>query len=105
MAALQYKDDHNRIAYLGGTRVPRTSQDISAIWITLIKGTLYNMTLRSCLTHWSNNLVRQLQFAPYAAGSHDLVALLTDREVVGTEGSLGISYNLMLPNGIFEIAK
>ncbi|GKE54642.1 hypothetical protein Tco_1489798, partial [Tanacetum coccineum] len=77
MAALQYKDDHNRIAYLGRERGSEDFTDILSY--------LDHYPLRYALTHappvvfdslvkqfWATAVVR-----PNAAGSHDLVATLT----------------------------
>ncbi|GJU36952.1 hypothetical protein Tco_1185306 [Tanacetum coccineum] len=89
MAALQYKDDHNKIAYLGRERGCEDFTDILSY--------LDHSPLRYALTHappvvfdslvkqfWATAVVR-----PNAAGSHDLVALLTAWVVV-TEFSLGL---------------
>ncbi|GJS51577.1 hypothetical protein Tco_0624939 [Tanacetum coccineum] len=82
MAALKYKDDHNKIAYLGRERGCEDFTDIL--------GYLDHSPLRYALTHappvvfdslvkqfWATAVVR-----PNAAGSHDLVATIDDREVV-----------------------
>ncbi|GKE86564.1 hypothetical protein Tco_1560306 [Tanacetum coccineum] len=76
MAALQYKDDHNRIAYLGRER---GSEDF-----TDILGYLDHSPLRYALTHDPpvvfDSLVKQFwataTVRPNAAGSHDLVATI-----------------------------
>ncbi|GJT40428.1 hypothetical protein Tco_0940293, partial [Tanacetum coccineum] len=85
MAALQYKDDHNKIAYLGRERGSEDFTDILSY--------LDHSLLRYALTHappvvfdslvkqfWATAVVR-----PNAAGSHDLVATIDGREVVVTE--------------------
>ncbi|GJR18429.1 hypothetical protein Tco_0966956 [Tanacetum coccineum] len=85
MAALQYKDDHNKIAYLGRERGCEDFTDILSY--------LDHSPLRYALTHappvvfdslvkqfWATAVVR-----PNAAGSHDLVATIDGREVVVTE--------------------
>ncbi|GKE67929.1 hypothetical protein Tco_1522090, partial [Tanacetum coccineum] len=85
MAALKYKDDHNKIAYLGRERGCEDFTDILSY--------LDHSPLRYALTHdppvvfdslvkqfWATAVVR-----PNAAGSHDLVATIDGREVVVTE--------------------
>ncbi|GJV78652.1 hypothetical protein Tco_1514522 [Tanacetum coccineum] len=88
MAALQYKDDHNKIAYLGRERGCEDFADILSY--------LDHSPLRYALTHappvvfdslvkqfWATAVVR-----PNAAGSHDLVradwviTTLSDDEIV-----------------------
>ncbi|GJU94303.1 hypothetical protein Tco_1319059 [Tanacetum coccineum] len=82
MAALKYKDDHNKIAYLGRERGCEDFTDILSY--------LDQSSLRYALTHdppivfdslvkqfWATAVVR-----PNAAGSHDLVAIIDGREVV-----------------------
>ncbi|GJY50784.1 hypothetical protein Tco_0441631 [Tanacetum coccineum] len=91
MAALQYKDDHNKIAYLGRERGCEDFTDILSY--------LDHSPLRYALTHappvvfdslvkqfWATAVVR-----PNAAGSHDLVATIDAQyKVVVTESSLGL---------------
>ncbi|GJS70654.1 hypothetical protein Tco_0703495 [Tanacetum coccineum] len=80
MAALQYKDDHNRIAYLGRERGSEDFTDILSY--------LDHSPLRYALTHAPpvvfDSLVKQFwataTVRPNAAGSHDLVALFDGRE-------------------------
>ncbi|GJY24588.1 hypothetical protein Tco_0398246 [Tanacetum coccineum] len=80
MAALKYKDDHNKIAYLGRERGCEDFTDILSY--------LDQSPLRYALTHdppvvfdslvkqfWATAVVR-----PNAAGSHDLVATIDGRE-------------------------
>ncbi|GJT10063.1 hypothetical protein Tco_0857105 [Tanacetum coccineum] len=80
MAALKYKDDHNKIAYLGRERGCEDFTDILSY--------LDHSPLRYALTHdppvvfdslvkqfWATAVVR-----PNAAGSHDLVATIDGRE-------------------------
>ncbi|GJR71505.1 hypothetical protein Tco_0083870 [Tanacetum coccineum] len=80
MAALQYKDDHNRIAYLGRERGSEDFTDILSY--------LDHSPLRYALTHDPpvvfDSLVKQFwataTVRPNAAGSHDLVAAIDGRE-------------------------
>ncbi|GKB58356.1 hypothetical protein Tco_0914542 [Tanacetum coccineum] len=80
MAALQYKNDHNKIAYLGRESGSEDFTDILSY--------LEHSTLRYALTHdhsvvfdslvkqfWATTTVR-----PNAAGSHNLVATIDGRE-------------------------
>ncbi|GJS98659.1 hypothetical protein Tco_0819829 [Tanacetum coccineum] len=73
MAALKYKDDHNKIAYLGRERGCEDFTDILPV-------------------------VR-----PNAAGSHDLVATIDDREVVVTESLIRTQFQFDDANGIFDM--
>ncbi|GJR92772.1 hypothetical protein Tco_0264946, partial [Tanacetum coccineum] len=81
MAALQYKDDHNRIAYLGRERGSEDFTDILSY--------LDHSPLRYALTHDPpvvfDSLVKQFwataTVRPNAAGSHDLVATIDGREI------------------------
>ncbi|GJU96184.1 hypothetical protein Tco_1320940 [Tanacetum coccineum] len=78
-ARLQYKDDHNRIAYLGRERGSEDFTDILSY--------LDHSPLRYALTHDPpvvfDSLVKQFwataTVRPNAAGSHDLVATLDGR--------------------------
>ncbi|GJS84795.1 hypothetical protein Tco_0751336 [Tanacetum coccineum] len=80
MAALQYKDDHNKIAYLGRERGCEDFTDILSY--------LDHSPLRYALTHAPpvvfDSLVKQFwataTVRPNAAGSHDLVATIDGRE-------------------------
>ncbi|GKB07176.1 hypothetical protein Tco_0835409 [Tanacetum coccineum] len=82
MAALKYKDDHNKIAYLGRERGCEDFTDILSY--------LDHSPLRYALTHdppvvfdslvkqfWATAVVR-----PNAAGSHDLVATIDGRSPI-----------------------
>ncbi|GJV91777.1 hypothetical protein Tco_1539590 [Tanacetum coccineum] len=69
MAALKYKDDHNKIAYLGRER---GCEDFTDILTTAM-------------------------VASNAAGSHDLVATIDGREVVVTQSSHRIKLQLKMP--------
>ncbi|GJY67279.1 hypothetical protein Tco_0469517 [Tanacetum coccineum] len=79
MAALQYKDDHNRIAYLGRERGSEDFTDILSY--------LDHSPLRYALTHDPpvvfDSLVKQFwataTVRPNAAGSRDLVATIDGR--------------------------
>ncbi|GJZ06107.1 hypothetical protein Tco_0539900 [Tanacetum coccineum] len=103
MAALQYKDDHNRIAYLGRERGSEDFTDILSY--------LDHSPLRYALTHappvvfdslvkqfWATAVVR-----PNAAGSHDLVATIDGREVVVTESLIRTQLHFDDANGIFDM--
>ncbi|GJS98219.1 hypothetical protein Tco_0819389 [Tanacetum coccineum] len=104
MAALQYKDDHNRIAYLGRERGSEDFTDILSY--------LDHSPLRYALTQnptgrvvdfivkqfWDKATVR-----PNAAGSHDLVATIDGREVVVTESLIRAQLQLDDANGIFDM--
>ncbi|GKB80347.1 hypothetical protein Tco_0947242 [Tanacetum coccineum] len=103
MAALKYKDDHNKIAYLGRERGCEDFTDIL--------GYLDHSPLRYALTHappvvfdslvkqfWATAVVR-----PNAAGSHDLVATIDDREVVVTESLIRTQLHFDDANGIFDM--
>ncbi|GJZ11652.1 hypothetical protein Tco_0546411 [Tanacetum coccineum] len=101
MAALKYKDDHNKIAYLGRERGCEDFTDILSY--------LDQSLLRYALTHappvvfdslvkkfWATAVVR-----PNAAGSHDLVATIDGREVVMTESLIRTQLQFDDANGIF----
>ncbi|GJT16393.1 hypothetical protein Tco_0875099 [Tanacetum coccineum] len=101
MAALQYKDDHNKIAYLGRERGCEDFTDILSY--------LDHSPLRYALTHappvvfdslvkqfWATAVVR-----PNAAGSYDLVATIDGREVVVTESLIMPMAFLTCPIVIF----
>ncbi|GKB19751.1 hypothetical protein Tco_0853674 [Tanacetum coccineum] len=103
MAALQYKDDHNKIAYLGRERGCEDFTDILSY--------LDHSPLRYALTHappvvfdslvkqfWATAVVR-----PNAAGSHDLVATIDGREVVVTESLIRTQLHFDDANGIFDL--
>ncbi|GKB33957.1 hypothetical protein Tco_0873358 [Tanacetum coccineum] len=103
MAALQYKDDHNKIAYLGRERGCEDFTDILSY--------LDHSPLRYALTHappvvfdslvkqfWATAVVR-----PNAAGSHDLVATIAGREVVVTESLIRTQLHFDDANGIFNM--
>ncbi|GKA83594.1 hypothetical protein Tco_0805189 [Tanacetum coccineum] len=104
MAALKYKDDHNKIEYLGRER---GCEDF-----TNILGYLDHSPLRyALLTHdppvvfdslvkqfWATAVVR-----PNAAGSHDLVATIDGREVVVTESLIRTQLQFDDANGIFDM--
>ncbi|GJS89174.1 reverse transcriptase domain-containing protein [Tanacetum coccineum] len=103
MAALQYKDDHNKIAYLGRERGSEDFTDILSY--------LDHSPLRYALTHappvvfdslvkqfWATAVVR-----PNAAGSHDLVATIDGREVVVTESLIRTQLHFDDANGIFDM--
>ncbi|GKD31142.1 hypothetical protein Tco_1241920, partial [Tanacetum coccineum] len=103
MAALQYKDDHNRIAYLGRERGSEDFTDILSY--------LDHSPLRYALTHDPpvvfDSLVKQFwataTVRPNAAGSHDLVATIDGREVVVTESLIRAQLQLDDANGIFDM--
>ncbi|GJR81640.1 hypothetical protein Tco_0152425 [Tanacetum coccineum] len=103
MAALQYKDDHNRIAYLGRERGSEDFTDILSY--------LDHSPLRYALTHDPpvvfDSLVKQFwataTVRPNAAGSHDLVAAIDGREVVVTESLIRAQLQLDDANGIFDM--
>ncbi|GJY63960.1 hypothetical protein Tco_0465420 [Tanacetum coccineum] len=103
MAALQYKDDHNRIAYLGRERGSEDFTDILSY--------LDHSPLRYALTHDPpvvfDSLVKQFwataSVRPNAAGSHDLVATIDGREVVVTESLIRAQLQLDDANGIFDM--
>ncbi|GKF12297.1 hypothetical protein Tco_0050223 [Tanacetum coccineum] len=103
MAALKYKDDHNKIAYL---RRERGCEDF-----TDILSYLDHSLLRYALTHaplvvfdslvkqfWATAIVR-----PNVAGSHDLVATIDGREVVVTESLIRTQLQFDDANGIFDM--
>ncbi|GJU25641.1 hypothetical protein Tco_1164262 [Tanacetum coccineum] len=103
MAALMYKDDHNKIAYLGRERGCEDFTDILSY--------LDHSPLRYVLTHdppvvfdslvkqfWATAVVR-----PNAAGSHDLVATIDGREVVVTESLIRTQLQFDDANGIFDM--
>ncbi|GJV56382.1 hypothetical protein Tco_1457387 [Tanacetum coccineum] len=103
MAALQYKDDHNKIAYLGRERGCEDFTDILSY--------LDHSPLRYALTHappvvfdslvkqfWATAVVR-----PNADGSHDLVATIDGREVVVTESLIRTQLHFDDANGIFVL--
>ncbi|GJR80719.1 hypothetical protein Tco_0151504 [Tanacetum coccineum] len=100
MAALQYKDDHNRIAYLGREKGSEDFGDILSY--------VDHSPLRYALTHdppvvfdslvkqfWATAVVR-----PNAAGSHDLVATIDGRAVVVTESLIRTQLRFEDANGI-----
>ncbi|GKC41761.1 hypothetical protein Tco_1059483 [Tanacetum coccineum] len=103
MAALQYKDDHNRIAYLGRERGSEDFTDILSY--------LDHSPLRYALTHDPpvvfDSLVKQFwataTVRPNAAGSYDLVATIDGREVVVTESLIRAQLQLDDANGIFDM--
>ncbi|GJS44449.1 hypothetical protein Tco_0569492 [Tanacetum coccineum] len=103
MAALQYKDDHNRIAYLGRERGSEDFTDILSY--------LDHSPLRYALTHDPpvvfDSLVKQFwataTVRPNAAGSRDLVATIDGREVVVTESLIRAQLQLDDANGIFDM--
>ncbi|GKD92427.1 hypothetical protein Tco_1372264 [Tanacetum coccineum] len=101
--ALKYKDDHNKIAYLGRERGCEDFTDILSY--------LDQSPLRYALTHappvvfdslvkqfWATAVVR-----PNAAGSHDLVAIIDGREVVVTESLIRTQLQFDDANGIFDM--
>ncbi|GKD34025.1 hypothetical protein Tco_1249534 [Tanacetum coccineum] len=103
MAALKYKDDHNKIAYLGRERGCEDFTDILSY--------LDQSPLRYALTHdppvvfdslvkqfWATAVVR-----PNAAGSHDLVATIDGREVVVNESLIRTQLHFDDANGIFDM--
>ncbi|GJR98166.1 hypothetical protein Tco_0270340 [Tanacetum coccineum] len=103
MAALMYKDDHNKLAYLGRERGCEDFTDILSY--------LDHSPLRYALTHdpsvvfdfmvkqfWATAIVR-----PNAAGSHDLVATIDGREVVVTESLIRTQLHFDDANGIFDM--
>ncbi|GJV72068.1 hypothetical protein Tco_1492063 [Tanacetum coccineum] len=103
MSALKYKDDHNKIAYLGRERGCEDFTDILSY--------LDHSPLRYALTHvppvvfdslvkqfWATAVVR-----PNAAGSHDLVATIDGREVVVTESLIRTQLQFDDANGIFDM--
>ncbi|GKE77692.1 hypothetical protein Tco_1543812 [Tanacetum coccineum] len=103
MAALQYKDDHNKIAYLGRETGSEDFTDILSY--------LDHSPLRYALTHDPpvvfDSLVKQFwataTVRPNAAGSHDLVATIDGREVVVTESLIRAQLQLDDANGIFDM--
>ncbi|GKC72897.1 hypothetical protein Tco_1118780 [Tanacetum coccineum] len=103
MAALKYKDDHNKIAYLGRESGCEDFTDILSY--------LDHSPFRYALTHappvvfdslvkqfWATAVVR-----PNAAGSHDLVATIDGREVVVTESLIRTQLQFDDANGIFDM--
>ncbi|GJS21102.1 hypothetical protein Tco_0449734 [Tanacetum coccineum] len=103
MAALQYKDDHNRIAYLGRERGSEDFTDILSY--------LDHSPLRYALTHDPpvvfDSLVKQFwataTVRPNAARSRDLVTTIDGREVVVTESLIRAQLQLDDANGIFDM--
>ncbi|GJT97459.1 hypothetical protein Tco_1092977 [Tanacetum coccineum] len=103
MAALMYKDDHNKLAYLGRERGCEDFTDILSY--------LDHSPLRYALTHDPpavfDSLVKQFwataTVRPNAAGSHDLVATIDGREVVVTESLIRAQLQLDDANGIFDM--
>ncbi|GJR92430.1 hypothetical protein Tco_0264604 [Tanacetum coccineum] len=103
MAALMYKDDHNKLAYLGRERGCEDFTDILSY--------LDHSPFRYALTHdpsvvfdllvkqfWATATVR-----PNAAGSHDLVVTIDGREVIVTESLIRAQLQLDDANGIFDM--
>ncbi|GJY84612.1 hypothetical protein Tco_0498638 [Tanacetum coccineum] len=103
MAALKYKDDHNKIAYLGRERGCEDFTDILSY--------LDHSPLRYALTHDPpvvfDSLVKQFwataTVRPNAAGSHDLVVTIDGREVIVTESLIRAQLQLDDANGIFDM--
>ncbi|GJR22750.1 hypothetical protein Tco_0971277 [Tanacetum coccineum] len=103
MAALQYKDDHNKLAFLGRERGSEDFTDILSY--------LDHSPLRYALTHDPpvvfDSLVKQFwataTVRPNAAGSRDLVATIDGREVVVTESLIRAQLQLDDANGIFDM--
>ncbi|GJS64112.1 hypothetical protein Tco_0678676 [Tanacetum coccineum] len=103
MAALQYKDDHNKLAFLGRERGSEDFTDILSY--------LDHSPLRYALTHAPpvvfDSLVKQFwataTVRPNAAGSHDLVATIDGREVVVTESLIRTQLHFDDANGIFDM--
>ncbi|GKD19639.1 hypothetical protein Tco_1208797 [Tanacetum coccineum] len=96
MAALMYKDDHNKLAYLGRERGCEDFTDILSY--------LDHSPLRYTLTHAPpvvfDSLVKQFWTT---AGSHDLVATVDGREVVVIESLIRTQLQLDDVNGIFDM--
>ncbi|GJU79467.1 hypothetical protein Tco_1281832 [Tanacetum coccineum] len=103
MATLMYKDDHNKLAYLGRESGCEDFTDILSY--------LDHSPLRYALTHDPpavfDSLVKQFwataTVRPNAAGSHDLVATIDGREVVVTESLIRAQLQLDDANGIFDM--
>ncbi|GJW58828.1 hypothetical protein Tco_0105559 [Tanacetum coccineum] len=103
MAALMYKDDHNKLAYLGRERGCEDFTDILSY--------LDHSPLRYALTHDPlvvfDSLVKQFwataTVRPNAAGSHDLVVTIDGREVIVTESLIRAQLQLDDANGIFDM--
>ncbi|GJT85064.1 hypothetical protein Tco_1066781 [Tanacetum coccineum] len=103
MAALRYKDDHNRIAYLGRESGSEDFTDIlsyldhSPLWYALTHdpSVVFDSLVKQ---FWATATVR-----PNAAGSHDLVATIDGREVVVTESLIRAQLQLDDANGIFDM--
>ncbi|GKD15213.1 hypothetical protein Tco_1199620 [Tanacetum coccineum] len=103
MAALKYKDDHNKIAYLGRERGCEDFTDILSY--------LDHSPLRYALTHAPpvvfDSLVKQFWATAVtrsnADGSHDLVATIDGREVVVTESLIRTQLQFDDANGIFDM--
>ncbi|GJW76215.1 hypothetical protein Tco_0137897 [Tanacetum coccineum] len=103
MAALTYKDDHNKITYLGRERGCEDFTDILSY--------LDHSPLRYALTHAPpvvfDSLVKQFWATagvrPNAAGSHDLVATIDGHEVVVTESLIRTQLQFDDANGIFDM--
>ncbi|GJZ50398.1 hypothetical protein Tco_0604588 [Tanacetum coccineum] len=103
MAALMYKDDHNKLAYLGRERGCEDFTDILSY--------LDHSPLRYALTHdppvMFDSLVKQFwataTVRPNAARSHDLVVTIDGREVIMTESLIRAQLQLDDANGIFDM--
>ncbi|GJS95857.1 hypothetical protein Tco_0802825 [Tanacetum coccineum] len=105
MAALLYKDDHNKLAYLG--------RETGCEDFTDILSYLDHSPLRYALTHDPpvvfDSLVKQFwataTVRPNAAGSHDLVTPrhYDGREVVVTESLIRTQLQFDDANGIFDM--
>ncbi|GKA00956.1 hypothetical protein Tco_0673621 [Tanacetum coccineum] len=89
MAALKYKDDHNKIAYLGRERGCENFTDIHSYLDPISLVTLCLMPLRSCFDSLVKQFWATVLFAQNAAGSHDLVAIIDGREVMRVIGYRG----------------
>ncbi|GKA95510.1 hypothetical protein Tco_0817548, partial [Tanacetum coccineum] len=98
-----YKDDHNKIAYLGRERGCEDFTDILSY--------LDHSPLRYALTHAPpvvfDSLVKQFWATAVvrlnAAGSHDPVATIDGREVVVTESLIRTQLHFDDANGIFDM--
>nr|GEZ52648.1 hypothetical protein [Tanacetum cinerariifolium] len=103
MTTLKYKDDHNKIAYLGREKGCEYFPDILNY--------LDQSPLRYALTHdppvvfdsfvkqfWATAVIR-----PNEAGPHDLVATIDGREVVVIESFIRTQLQLAYANGIFDM--
>ncbi|GKB95418.1 hypothetical protein Tco_0981555 [Tanacetum coccineum] len=103
MAALMYKDDHNKLAYLGRERGCEDFTDILSY--------LDHSPLRYALTHDPpvvfDSLVKQFwataTVRPNAAGSHDLVVTIDGREVIVTESLIRAQLQLDDANDILDM--